>query len=142
MKSAKIVMLVILLFASASVLMFVGDSSSSNALIALFAIMELGGTGILCSRVIRQLRRKSMPESIRSAVAGYAISHLGSLAALRFIPIDSRLSLDSAQGTFLWMELTLRVGLFVVLTSTAAVVLRGRARRSSASQIRKFTAAA
>jgi hypothetical protein len=47
-----------------------------------------------------------------------------------------------AQGTLLWMELTLRVGLVVVLTSSACVLMKPLMRKFKLPRLRKITAAA
>ena len=108
--------------------------------LTLFAVGELGTTGILCSLIVRQYRRRSMADSVMAAVAGYTISHIGILAGLSFGLFGSHA--QSASGTFVWMELTLRVGLVVVLTSAAFVLMQPFVRKVSLPRLRKFPAAA
>jgi hypothetical protein len=110
--------------------------------IALFAMGELGATGFLCSHIVRQYRRRSMPDSTMAAVAGYTVSHLGILTVMYFGLVGSPGANSPAQGTLLWMELTLRVGLVVVLTSAAFVVMKPVWRKFKLPRLRKITTTA
>jgi hypothetical protein len=129
-----------LLFGVLSALMLADGPAQSTGVITLFAIGELGATGFLCSLIVRQFRRKSIADSVMAAVAGYTVSHLGILTVMYFGLVASPNA--SAQGTLLWMELTLRVGLVVVLTSSAFVLLKPVIRKFSMPRLRKFTATA
>jgi hypothetical protein len=131
-----------LLFGVLSALMLANGPAQSTAVITLFAIGELGATGLLCSLIVRQFRRKSIADSGVAAVAGYTVSHLGILTVMYFGLVGSPSPNASAQGTLLWMELTLRVGLVVVLTSSAFVLLKPVIRKFSMPLLRKFTATA
>jgi hypothetical protein len=113
-----------LLFGTLSVLMLADGPAQSAGVIALFAMGELGGTGFLCSHIMRQYRRRSMADSAMAAVAGYTVSHLGILTVMYFGLVGNPGANSPAQGTLLWMELTLRVGLVVVLTSAAFVLMK------------------
>ena len=131
-----------LLFGVFSVLMLANGPAQSTLVITLFAMGELGATGFLCSLIVRQYRRRSMADSAMAAVGGYTISHLGILTAMYFGLIGGPASDALGQGTLLWMELTLRVGLVVVLTSSAFVLLKPIIRKFSRPRLRKLRATA
>ena len=131
-----------LLFGALSALMLAGGPAPSARVITLFAIGELGATGFLCSFIVRQYRRRSMADSAMAAVAGYTVSHVGILAALYFGLAGGPVADGDGQGTLLWMELTLRVGLVVVLASTAFVLMKPVMRKVRMPRLRKFTEAA
>jgi hypothetical protein len=131
-----------LLFGTLSVLMLADGPAQSASVIALFAMGELGATGFLCSFIVRQYRRRSMADSTMAAVAGYAVSHIGVLTAMYFGLVGTPGANSPAQGTLLWMELTLRVGLVVVLTSAAFVVMKPVWRKVKVPRLRKITATA
>src|SRR6202041_1872600 len=105
-------------------------------------------TGFLCSFIMRQYRRRAMADSAMAAVAGYTVSHLGILTVMYFGLVGSPGANSPAQGTLLWMELTLRVGLVVVLTSSAFVLMKPLMRKfkwpykSKVPRLRKITATA
>jgi hypothetical protein len=131
-----------LLFGVLSALMLANGPAQSTTVITLFAIGELGATGFLCSLIVRQYRRRSMADSVVAAVVGYTISHLGILTVMHLGLVGSPASEAPGQSTLLWMELTLRVGLVVVLTSAGFVLLKPVIRRISLPRLRKFTATA
>ena len=131
-----------LLFGASSVLMLADGPAQSAGVITLFAMGELGATGFLCSLIMRQYRRRSMADSAMAAVAGYTVSHLGILTAMYFGVVGSPGANAHAQGTLLWMELTLRVGLVVVLTSSAFVLMTPLMRKFKLPRLRKITATA
>jgi hypothetical protein len=131
-----------LLFGVLSGLMLANGPAQSTSVITLFAIGELGATGFLCSLIARQYRRKSMADPVMAAVVGYTISHIGILTVMFFGLVGGSAANVSGQSTLLWMELTLRVGLVVVLTSTAFVLLKPLIRKFSMPRLRKFTATA
>ncbi len=128
-----------LLFGALSALMLANGPAPSAGMITLFAIGELGATGFLCSFIVRQYRRRSMSDSGLAAVAGYGVSHIGILAALYFGLAGGPAADSDGQSTLLWMELTLRVGLVVVLASTAFVLMKPIFRKLSMPRLRKFT---
>jgi hypothetical protein len=128
-----------LLFGLSSVLMLVDGPAQSTAVITLFAIGELGATGFLCSLIVRQYRRRSMADWVVAAVAGYTASHLGILTAMYFGVVGSPAPKAPAPDTLLWMELTLRVGLVLVLTSAAFVLMKPVIRKFTMPRVRKFT---
>ena len=129
-----------LLFGVLSALMLANGPAQSTSVITLFAIGELGATGFLCSLIVRQYRRRSMTDSGLAAVAGYTVSHLGILTVMYFGLVGSPAPNAPGQGTLLWMELTLRVGLVVVLTSAGFVLSKPVIRKFSVPRLRKFTA--
>jgi hypothetical protein len=131
-----------LLFGVLSALMLANGPAQSTAVITLFAIGELGATGFLCSLIVRQFRRRSMADSVMAAIAGYTASHLGILTVMYLGLVGSPAPNAPAQGTLLWMELTLRVGLVVVLTSAAFTLMKPVIRKFSVPRLRKFTATA
>lgn len=131
-----------LLFGVFSVLMLANGPAQSTSVITLFAMGELGATGFLCSLIVRQYRRRSMADSVMAAAVGYAISHLGILAVMYFGLVGSPSPNAPDQSTLLWLELTLRVGLVVVLTSSAFVLLKPIIRKFGAPRPRKFRGAA
>lgn len=131
-----------LLFGALSVLMLADGPAQSASVTTLFAMGELGATGFLCSLIMRQYRRRAMADSAIAAVAGYTVSHLGILVAMYFGLVGSSGASSPAQGTLLWMELTLRVGLVVVLTSAAFVLMKPVVRRFKLPRLRKITATA
>jgi hypothetical protein len=131
-----------LLFGVLSALMLANGPVQSTSVITLFAIGELGATGFLCSLIVRQYRRRSMADSVMAAVVGYTISHLGILTVMYLGLVGSPASNAPGQSTLLWMELTLRVGLVVVLTSAGFVLLKPVIRKFSMPRLRKFTATA
>jgi hypothetical protein len=126
-----------------STLMLAIGPVRSPSVITLFAVGELGATGFLCSLIVHQYRRRVMRASAMSAVVGYAISHIGVLAVM-YLGFDGGAAAagSAAEGTLVWMELTLRVGLFVVLTSAAFVLSKPLIRKLSLPRFRKFTAPA
>jgi hypothetical protein len=115
----------------------------STFVITLFAVGELGATGFLCSLIVHQYRRRVMRDSALAAMAGYTLSHVGVLAVM-YLGFDGGAAAagSAAAATLVWMELTLRVGLFVVLTSAAFVLSKPLIRKFSLPRLRKFTAAA
>jgi hypothetical protein len=131
-----------LLFGASSVLMLANGPAQSTSVTTLFAMGELGATGFLCSFIMRQYRRRAMADSAMAAVAGYTVSHLGILTVMYFGLVGSPGAHSRAQGTLLWMELTLRVGLVVVLTSAAFVLMKPLIRRLALPRLRKITATA
>ena len=131
-----------LLFGVFSVLMLANGPAQSASVITLFAMGELGATGLLCSLILRQYRRRSMAGSAMAALAGYSLSHLGILTAMYFGVAGGRAASAHAQGALLWMELTLRVGLVVVLTSAAFVLMKPVIRKFGLPRLRKSTAPA
>jgi hypothetical protein len=131
-----------LLFGLLSVLMLADGPAQSTFVVTLFAIGELGATGFLCSLIVRQFRRRSMADPVMAAVAGYAISHIGILTVMYFGLVGSPGASSPAQGTLLWMELTLRVGLVVVLSSAAFVLMKPVIRKVKTPRLRKITATA
>src|ERR1700732_4427656 len=128
-----------LLFGASSVLMLADGPAKSASVITLFAMGELGATGFLCSFIMRQYRRRAMADSAMAAVAGYTVSHIGILTAMYLGLVGSQGANSSAQGTLLCMELTLRVGLFVVLTSSACVLMKPLIRKFNLPRLRKIT---
>jgi len=131
-----------LLFGTLSVLMLADGPAQSASVTTLFAMGELGATGFLCSLIMRQYRRRSMADSAMAAVAGYTVSHLGVLTVMYFGLVRSPGADSPAQGTLLWMELTLRVGLVVVLTSAAFVLMKPVLRKFNLPRLRKITTTA
>jgi hypothetical protein len=131
-----------LLFGTLSILMLADGPAQSASVVALFAMGELGATGFLCSFIVRQYRRRSMADSAMAAIAGYTVSHIGILTAMYFGLVGSPGADSPAQGTLLWMELTLRVGLVVVLTSAAFVLMKPVWRKFSLPRLRKITTTA
>jgi hypothetical protein len=131
-----------LLFGVLSALMLANGPAQSTSVITLFAIGELGATGFLCSLIVRQYRRRSMADQVMAAVVGYTVSHLGILTVMYLGLVGSPASNAPGQSTLLWMELTLRVGLVVVLTSAGFVLLKPVIRKFSMPLLRKFTATA
>lgn len=128
-----------LLFGASSVLMLADGPAQSAGVITLFAMGELGATGFLCSFIMRHYRRRAMADSVMAAVAGYTISHLGILTVVYFGLVGSPRANSPAQGTFLWMELTLRVGLIVVLASFALVLMKPLMRKFKSPRLRRIT---
>jgi hypothetical protein len=131
-----------LLFGTLSILMLADGPAQSASVVALFAMGELSATGFLCSFIVRQYRRRSMADSAMAAIAGYTVSHIGILTAMYFGLVGSPGADSPAQGTLLWMELTLRVGLVVVLTSAAFVLMKPVWRKFSLPRLRKITTTA
>jgi hypothetical protein len=131
-----------LLLGVLSALMLASGPAQSASVITLFAVGELGATGFLCSLIVRQYRRRSMAEPVMAAVAGYSISHIGVLTVMFLGLVGSAAPNAPGQSTLLWMELTLRVGLIVVLTSAAFVRMKPIFRKISLPRLRKFTAIA
>jgi hypothetical protein len=131
-----------LLFGLSSALMLADGPVQSTAVITLFAIGELGATGLLCSLIVRQYQRASVADWVMSAVAGYTLSHLGILTAMYFGIVRGPAANAHDRGALLWMELTLRVGLVVVLTSAAFVLMKPVIRKFNLPLRRKLTAPA
>jgi hypothetical protein len=131
-----------LLFGALSVLMLADGPVQSASVTTLFAMGELGATGFLCSLILRQYSRRSMTDSAMAAVAGYTVSHLGILTVMYFGLVGSPGANSPAQGTLLWMELTLRVGLVVVLSSAAFVLMQPLVRKFKLPRLRKITTTA
>ena len=131
-----------LLFGVLSMLMLANGPAPSTSVITLFAVGELGATGFLCSLIARQYRRRSMADSVMAAVVGYTVSHLGILTAMYFGLAGSPAPDIQGQSTLLWMELTLRVGLVVVLISAAFVLMKPLIRKFSVPRFRKLTGTA
>jgi hypothetical protein len=131
-----------LLFGGLSALMLANGPSPSTGVITLFAMGELGATGFLCSRIMRQFWRRSMADAVMAVVVGYTASHLGILTAMYFGLAGSPAPDVQGQSTLLWMELTLRVGLVVVLISAAFVLMKPLIRKFSVPRFRKFTGTA
>jgi hypothetical protein len=112
------------------------------AVVALFVVGDMFVTGILCSLIIRQFHNESLPEWLILAVVGFFSSHVCILLLLHAGPFNSEGPPISAASTLGWMEITLRVGLVVVLATAAGVLYQRRIRRFTESQIRRFTASA
>ena len=83
-----------------------------------------------------------MADAVMAVVVGYTASHLGILTAIYFGLAGSPAPDVQGQSTLLWMELTLRVGLVVVLISAAFVLMKPLIRKFSAPRFRKFTGTA
>jgi hypothetical protein len=83
-----------------------------------------------------------MADSVMAAVVGYTVSHLGILTVMYLGLVGSPASNAPGQSTLLWMELTLRVGLVVVLASAGFVLLKPVIRKFSMPLLRKFMATA
>ncbi|MDP9012220.1 MAG: hypothetical protein M3O41_06120 [Pseudomonadota bacterium] len=107
----------------------------------LFLVGELGVTAVVCSLIVRQFDKAQMSDVLMTAVVGFIVSHLGILIVLHLGSLGGHSSRGSEQSTFAWMELTLRVGLIVVMASTAGVLFKPRLRKFSDSRIRKHATA-
>jgi hypothetical protein len=130
-----------LLFGALSVLMLADGPAPSAGMTTLFAMGELGATGFLCSFIVRQYRRRAMTDAAMSAVAGYTVSHLGILTVM-YLGLAWKPGANSpARDTLLWMELTLRVGLVVVLASAAFALMKPLIRKFNLPRLRKITTA-
>lgn len=127
-----------MLFGLWGALMLAGGAQRPALMTTLFAVGELGATGILCSLILRQYRRRAMTDSMMAAIAGYTVSHLGILAFMVFGLAGSSAADAYARGTFLWIELTLRVGLVVVLASGACVLMKPVIRKFSLRLVRQL----
>jgi hypothetical protein len=113
----------LLFFGSLSGLMIAQGPEPSPVVIALFGVGEMGAASILCSFIVRHFRRHALPAWLLENVVGFGVSHL---CILMVVPPEC------PQTALAWMELTLRVSVIVVLTTTAGVLFKPGIRRPSA----------
>jgi hypothetical protein len=125
-----------LMFGALDAIFITQGPEPSWPVIALFVIGELGVTASICSLIVKQFDRERVPDVLTTAVAGFVVSHFGLLTIWHFGPFISHAQRVAEQSTLAWMEMTLRVGLIVVVVSIAAVLAKPRVRRQAAAQRR------
>jgi len=120
----------LLLFGSVDAFLFANGSSQPLSVIALFVIMELGVMASLCSLIFEQFQKARASGALITVVVGFFVSHVAILAALRTL---APFSIDATDGpghsTLAWMELTMQVGLAVILVSAGFVMIRPKSER-------------
>jgi hypothetical protein len=131
-----------LLFGALNALFITQGPDQAWPVMGLFVVGELGGMAVVCSLIVRQFDKAHVPDVLMTAVVGFIVSHLGILTVLHLGLFSSQAPRVPGQSTLAWMELTLRVGLIVVMTSTAGVLFRPRIRKFAEARIRKDSAAA
>ncbi|MDB6083457.1 MAG: hypothetical protein JWN43_1338 [Gammaproteobacteria bacterium] len=137
-------MIQLLLFGALDALILTQGPDQSWPVMALFVVGELGVMAAVCSLIVRQFGNAHVPDVLTTAVTGFIVSHLGILAVLHLGHIGSLAPRMPGQSPLAWMELTLHVGLAVVLISAIGVLLKPRVRKhtASAATARKHTATA
>jgi hypothetical protein len=118
-----------LLFGALNTIFLTQGPDQAWPVMTLFVIGELGVTAVVCSLIVRQFDKAQVPDVLMTAVVGFIVSHLGILTVLHWGHFNSRAPQVPGQSTFAWMELTLRVGLIVVMTSAAGVLFKPRIRK-------------
>ena len=131
----------LLMFGALSALMVIEDPAQSSVVIGLFVVGELWGTSMLCSVIVKHFREGSLPGWLRETAAGYSVSHACILAVLYLGPLNNQPLHASGQSTLAWMQLVLGVGLTMVVTLTAGVLLQRRIAEFAGPRLRKITAA-
>ncbi len=129
-------------FGAFSLLMVLNEPAQSALVVALFVAGEVGGTSVLCSVIVKRLRRGSLQDWLKQVIVGYVVSHICIVNALHQGRFGGHAPRVPFHNTLDWMELTLRVGLGLVLILTAGVLSKARVRRFAESHIRRFIAAA
>jgi hypothetical protein len=131
-----------LLFGALNAIFLTQGPDQAWPVMTLFVVGELGVTAVVCSLIVRQFDKAQVPDVLMTAVVGFIMSHLGILTVLHLGHFNSRAPQVPGQSTFAWMELTLRVGLIVVMTSAAGVLFKPRIRKFAEARIRKHSATA
>jgi len=130
-------MIQLLMFGALDAIILTQGPEQSWPVIALFVVGELGVTASICSLIVSQFGKARVPDVLTTAVVGFVVSHLVILTALHLGAFSSYAPPVPGQSTLAWMELTLRVGLIVVVISAAFVPARAlfkpRARKHSAT---------
>jgi hypothetical protein len=129
-------------FGAFSLLMVLNEPAQSALVVALFVAGEVGGTSVLCSVIVKRLRRGSFQDWLQQVIVGYVVSHICIVNALHQGTFGGHAPRAPFHNTLDWMELTLRVSLGLVLILTAGVLSKARVRRFAESHIRRFIAAA
>jgi hypothetical protein len=129
-------------FGAFSLLMVLNGPAQSALVVALFVAGEVGGTSVLCSFIVKRLRRGSFQDWLKQVIVGYVVSHICILNALHQGPFGGHAPRVPFHNTLDWMELTLRLSLGLVLILTAGVLSKAPVRRFAESHIRRFIAAA
>jgi hypothetical protein len=119
-----------LLFGSADAFLFANGSSKPLPVIALFVVMEMGVMASLCSLIFEQFHTSRLSCALRTVVVGFVVSHVAILAVLRtFAPFTINAADGPGRSTLAWMELTMQVGLLVILLSVGFAMLRPNVER-------------
>lgn len=132
----------LLLFGALDALVLAQGPAPEWPATTLFFVGELSVTAVVCSLIVRQFGKAHMSEVLITGVVGFIVSHCGVLAVLHLGPFGGNPSSAQGQSTFAWMELTLRVGLIVVMASTAGVLFGSRLRQVIDKRMRKHATAA
>lgn len=132
----------LLLFGALDALVLAQGPAPQWPAMTLFFVGELGVTAVICSLIVRQFGKAHMSEVLVTGVVGFIVSHCGVLAVLHLGPFSGNPSSAPGQSTFAWMELTLRVGLIVVMASTAGVLFGSGLRQFIDKRMRKHATAA
>lgn len=119
----------LLLFGCLDAFLFARGASQPLPVIALFAVLELGVMASLCSLIMDQMQRTRASHVLMTVVVGFVVSHLGILAVLR--------TMTHRESTQAWMELTMQVGLIVILAVTAVVSLNPKVERRRSATIQR-----
>jgi hypothetical protein len=117
-----------LLFGALNALFITQGPDQAWPVMGLFVVGELGVTAVVCSLIVRQFGKAQVSDVLMTAVVGFIVSHLGILTVLHRGLFSSHAPHVPGQSTLAWMELTLRVGLVVVMASTAGVLFSHRMR--------------
>jgi hypothetical protein len=131
MKFVTSSMIQVLLFGALDALFITQGPDQAWPVMSLFVVGELGATAVVCSLIVRQFGKAQVSNVLMTAVVGFIVSHLGILTVLHQGLLSSHAPRGPGQSTLAWMELTLRVGLIVVIASTAGVLLSRRPRASA-----------
>jgi hypothetical protein len=131
MKFVTSSMIQVLLFGALDALFITQGPDRAWPVMGLFVVGELGATALVCSLIVRQFGKAQVSDVLMTAVVGFIVSHLGILTVLHQGLLSSHAPHRPGQSTLAWMELTLRVGLIVVMASTAGVLLSRRLRASA-----------
>jgi hypothetical protein len=126
-----------LMFGALDAIFITQGPEPSWPVIALFVVGEIGVTASVCSLIVKHFDRERVPEVLTTAVAGFVVSHFAILNILHFGPFISHAQRVAEHSTLAWMELTLRVGLIVVVVSIATVLAKPRVRSNAAAAERR-----
>jgi hypothetical protein len=124
-------MIQFLLFGALNALFITQGPDQAWPVMGLFVVGELGATAVVCSLIVRQFDKAQVPDVLMTGVVGFIVSHLGILTVLHLGLFSSHAPRVPGQSTLAWMELTLRVGLIVVMASAAGVLFSHRVRASA-----------
>src|ERR1700722_6844748 len=89
-------------FGAFSLLMVLNEPAQSALVVALFVVGEVGGTSVLCSVIVKRLRRGSFQDWLKQVIVGYVVSHICILNALHQGPFGGDAARVALPTTLDW----------------------------------------